>query len=250
MSPRLRFALETAREAGLATLRWFQAGDGFEWKPDHSPVTEADREAERIVRSRIAAEYPGEAVLGEEEGQTGMELTRWVVDPIDGTKSFVSGVPLFATLLSFEDEGRPVVGVAYFPALDEAVWAEEGGGCHWNGRPCRVRDEADLARAVVACGGHRHMAERGRADGLLDLAARCLATRTWGDAYGHALVATGRIDAMLDPVVQRWDVSAMAVIVREAGGRFTDFAGRDGVWDEAVSATPALHPTVIEAFRT
>ncbi|MCW5936951.1 MAG: hypothetical protein KIT11_06570 [Fimbriimonadaceae bacterium] len=248
MSPRLAFAIETAIAAGRATLPWFQTGVDAEAKGDGSPVTAADRRAEAVVRERIGRHFPGEAVLGEEEGGDPTAPDRWVVDPIDGTKSFVSGVPLFATLLSYEVDSVPIVGVAYFPGLDELYYAEKGEGAFWNGRICRVASEEGRDTAVVCHGGIKAMRGAGRLEGLIRLSDQVMATRGWSDAYGHALVASGRAVAMLDPAVKRWDVSAMALIVREAGGVWTDFAGREVLGDEAVSSTPWFHPTVMEAY--
>ncbi|HRF60244.1 MAG TPA: inositol monophosphatase family protein [Fimbriimonadaceae bacterium] len=249
MSPRLEFAIETAYRAGRLTLGLFQTGTPIHFKADDSPVTEADRQAERLIRDAIAAHYPGEAILGEEEGLTGAGDTRWVLDPIDGTKSFVSGVPLFSTLLSFEEGGVPVLGVVVLPALNEVFAAERGGGSTWNGRPCRVRSAESLDRATIATGSASGFRATGRWDGLGRLSDSGPVLRTWGDAYGHMLVASGRIDAMVDPIVERWDLSAVAVIVEEAGGRFTDFDGRSGIHREAISSTPEIHRAVLEAFQ-
>lgn len=249
MSPRLAFAIETAKLAGDSTLEHFRGSRGFELKDNLTPVTAADLAAESLVRSRIEKEYPREAILGEEQGGDESVPDRWVVDPIDGTKSFVCGVPLYASLLSFESDRQPVVGVAYFPALGETIYAELGQGAFWNGRPCAVSENSDLSRATVCCGGHGSMEKTGRTAGLLALSKRVMATRTWCDAYGHFLVATGKVDAMIDPSVSRWDISALALIVREAGGRFTDFAGQDGLSSEAVSVTPQLFEPVLGAFR-
>lgn len=248
MSPRLAFALQTALAAAEATLPHFRARVDYELKADDTPVTVADREAERAIRSAIEAAYPGEKILGEEQGGEDA-ADRWVIDPIDGTKSFICGVPLYATLLSYEEDGVPVLGVCVLPALGEVVYAERGEGCFWNDRPCRVSRRSSLERAVVSGGGHLSMALAGRSEGFQWLAERVLATRTWSDAYGHALVATGRIEAMVDPVVSRWDVSAMAVIVREAGGSFTDFNGNDALANEAVSCAPGVREAVLGAFR-
>lgn len=249
MSPRLAFALDAAHRASRATLAWFQTWAEVERKADDSPVTIADREAERLIRASISQAYPDDGVLGEEAGESGPQDHRWVIDPIDGTKSFISGVPLYATLLAYETAGEPVLGVCVFPALGECVYAEAGAGAYLNGRPCHVSRVARLEDAVIACGSHGSMAKYGRAESLARLAERALAVRTWGDAYGHALVATGRAAAMIDPIVARWDVAAMRVIVREAGGTFTDFAGTDGVFAEAVSCTPTLVEEVLGAFR-
>jgi histidinol phosphatase-like enzyme (inositol monophosphatase family) len=249
VTSRLAAAIEIAREAGDLTLRFFGAERRFGLKDDASPVTAADLEAERAVRQRLASAFPGEPVLGEEEGGSTEAVDRWVVDPIDGTKSFVCGVPLYATLLSYEVDFEPVVAVCHFPALGQTLWAEKGSGAFMNGESCHVADPRPLDQSVVSCGGHRSMADRGRMDGLLKIAGVVMTTRTWSDAYGHALVASGRIDAMLDPVVNRWDVSAASLIVHEAGGMFMDFSGKERLSDEAISCAPWIAETVLEAFR-
>lgn len=231
----------------------FRTGVGVDLKADASPVTVADRDAERMIREMIEKQFPQDEILGEEEGGATDATERWVVDPIDGTKSFVSGVPLYATLVAYEQEGLPIVGACYFPALDEMLYAERGLGCYLNGRPCRVSDRTDLTRSVLSCGGPKSMVKYGRWDGFATLSERALATRTWSDAYGHALVASGRVEAMIDPVVSRWDLSAVRILVEEAGGRFTDFKGGDPFASgndelEAVSSNGVLHGEILRAF--
>lgn len=249
MSPRLQFAIDTAIRAGRSTLAHFQVATQVDLKADDSPVTIADRDAERIIRLAIADEFPEDGILGEEEGELGEQENRWVIDPIDGTKSFISGVPLYATLLAFERSGEAEVGVCYFPALNELVYAEKGHGAFWNGRPCRVSEKRGLEKALVASGSTTSMVKQGRMPGFQKLEKRVLASRTWGDAYGHALVATGRVEAMIDPIVAHWDVSPMSVIVREAGGVFTDFQGKHTLALEALSSNGHVHQELLEAFR-
>jgi histidinol-phosphatase len=249
MSPRLAFAIDTAMKAGRLTLAHFQNGAAVDLKTDSSPVTVADRDAERLMREEIAKAYPDDAILGEEEGAHGDGAGRWVMDPIDGTKSFISGVPLYATLLAYERHGYPMLGVCYFPALNELLYAELEQGCYWNGRPARVSATPSIEGAVIVSGSMGTMARSGRLHGYQMLEAKAMAARTWSDAYGHALVATGRAAAMIDPVVARWDISAMAIIVREAGGRFTDFDGTDALAEEAISSNGLVHDEVLEAFR-
>ncbi len=248
MSPRLAFALDAAYVAGRSTLAHFNTGVHVEDKADASPVTIADREAERLIRCAIQRSFPGESILGEEEGGDLLSTDRWVVDPIDGTKSFVCGVPLYATLLSYEQDGEPILGVCYFPALDEVVYAERGTGAFWNGRPCRVSSKNDLSVSYVSSGSAGSMMGFGRWEGFSSIVKTAKATRTWSDAYGHALVATGRIEAMIDPIVKPWDTSALAVIVREAGGRLTDFVGNDKLSAEAISSNGKLHDEILRAF--
>ena len=247
MSPRLAFALEAAYKAGRSTLAHFNTGVLVEDKPDQSPVTVADREAERLIRADIANAYPRESILGEEEGGD-CSADRWVIDPIDGTKSFVCGVPLYATLLSYEQDGEPVLGVAYLPALDEMVYAERGQGAFWNGRPCKVSTLNSLEGSYISSGSPGSMIEQGRWPGFERLVKKARAARTWSDAYGHLLVATGRVAGMIDPIVNPWDISAVSLIVREAGGRFTDFSGGEKLSDEAISSNGLLHNEILRMF--
>jgi histidinol-phosphatase len=250
MSPRLAFALETVHLAGRLTLGHFQTDTPVDLKADVSPVTVADREAEAFIRRQIAAFYPADGVLGEEEGgEAGGRGERWVIDPIDGTKSFICGVPLYATLLSFERDGEAELGVCYFPALDDMIYAERGAGAFLNGRPIRVSRKASLERAVLSCGSFGSMKRYRRLDPFLDLSERVLATRTWSDAYGHALVAKGMIEAMVDPIVNPWDISPMSIIVREAGGVFTDLEGNHALSNDAISSNGLLHDQLLEAFK-
>ncbi len=248
MSPRLEFALDAAFRAGRSTLAHFQTQIEVESKKDNSPVTVADKGAERMIRELIEKKYPGENILGEEEGGEDTP-DRWIIDPIDGTKSFISGVPLYATLLSYERDGEPILGVCYFPALDEMHYAEVGQGAVWNGRPSHVSVRPQVKGALMACGSHVSMTKYGRIKGFSKLSEKTLATRTWGDAYGHMLVASGRVEAMIDPVVNRWDISAVSLIVREAGGKFTDFKGQDALANEAISSNGIVHAEILEAFR-
>ncbi len=253
MSSRLSFAIEAARKAGKSTLDHFHRSVVVELKEDQSPVTVADRNAEQILRDEINRVYPGETILGEEQGLTGKGLTRWIIDPIDGTKSFIAGVPLYATLLSYEVQGVPELGVAYFPALDEMVFASKGMGCFLDGNPVGVTKRNEVKGSFLACGGPNSMVKHGRWEGFEELSKTAMATRTWSDAYGHCLVATGRIDAMIDPVVSRWDLSAIRVIIEEAGGKFTDFKGGDpfDIGDfglEAISSNGAIHDTILAVY--
>ncbi len=253
MSPRLKIAIDAVRKAGDSTLEPFRNRVGYELKSDASPVTTADRNAETILREELGLAFPGEAILGEEEGQIGAGASRWVLDPIDGTKSFIAGVPLYATLLAWEEDGLPTIGVCYFPALGEMLWAEAGTGAFLNGERIRVSTRSSASGSILACGGPSSMLKYGRWEGFANLTKNALATRTWSDAYGHSLVARGSIDAMIDPVVSRWDLSAVRVIVKEAGGQFTDFRGSDpfakGDFElEAISSNGLIHSEVLEAF--
>lgn len=242
------FAVGAARRAGRITLEWYQSrGLSVTAKSDGSPVTEADLAAERFLRSEISAVYPDDTIRGEEEGdQAGRSGRTWVIDPIDGTKAFTQGVPLFATLLALIDDRGPAVGVIDLPALDECVWAGRGHGARWDGELCRVSERSSLKDAYVCTSGLSYWPDRA----LARVRAAGARVRTWGDAYGYALVATGRAEAMVDPECFDWDVAPMSVIIAEAGGRFSDTADVDD-WrsGSAVATNGVLHEDLLDCFR-
>lgn len=220
------FAVDLAWRAGRSTLAGFQAGIDVERKADASPVTEADRRAERLMRHRIEERFPDDGIVGEEYGAVRADAERrWILDPIDGTRSFVHGVPLYGTLVGVEVRGEPVVGVIHLPALDETVAAAAGLGCWWNARRARVSTTATLADALVLTSDLTSPRSAGTEAGWDRLLGRTGLSRTWGDCYGYALVATGRADAMIDPVLSIWDAAAVAPVVREAGGAVSALNG-------------------------
>jgi histidinol phosphatase-like enzyme (inositol monophosphatase family) len=246
----LAFGVQVALEAGRVVMEHYQTALAVELKADASPVTLADRAAEQLIRRSIAARFPTHAVVGEEYGDDGRASTlRWIVDPIDGTKSFVRGVPLFGVLIALEIEGKVEVGVCHLPALRETVAAATGCGCTFNGTPARVSGITKLDQATVLCSDGRMLAQRlGPRWPSLESAAGL--TRSWGDCYGHCLVATGRAEVMLDPVMNPWDCAALLPIVGEAGGRFTDWTGASRIdGGDAVSTNPALHDQVLALLR-
>ncbi|HEY7472242.1 MAG TPA: inositol monophosphatase family protein [Gemmatimonadota bacterium] len=244
------FAVDAARAAGRITLETFGATHPFDTKPDGSPVTDADRRAEELLRRRIGERCPRDGILGEEFGsEDGDSGRRWTVDPIDGTVSFVHGVPLYGVLIGLLDGAEAVLGVIHLPALGETVAAARGAGCDWHRpgaepAPARVRDTARLDRSLVLCTDVARLGDSG--DALARLTAAVGRLRTWGDCYGHALVATGRADAMIDPRMSVWDSAPLQPVVEEAGGRFTTLAGEprpDG--GSAVSSNGRLHAAVL-----
>ncbi|MBI2566930.1 MAG: histidinol-phosphatase [Candidatus Schekmanbacteria bacterium] len=247
------FAARIAREAGGLVLEHFRRGVRTEWKADASPVTVADREAEVLLRQRIGERFPADGVLGEEGGEhLGTSGRRWVLDPIDGTKCFICGVPLFAVLVALEVAGAPVVGACFLPGLDEMVAASQGGGCFWNGASCHVSPTARLEEATVIYTELRTFDASGPAAvrARQALASRARLMRGWGDAYGYALVATGRADVMVDPALYPWDCAPLIPILAEAGGRFTDWSGRETHHGGNGFATNGiLHGEVLELLR-
>jgi histidinol phosphatase-like enzyme (inositol monophosphatase family) len=222
----LDFAVDAAREAGALTLRYFQTDVEVMMKADRTPVTAADRGAEELLRARIERAFPAHGIVGEEYGvKAGTEPARWILDPIDGTFSFVCGVPLYSVLIGFEWEGEAVAGVIYMPALSEMVSAARGLGCTWNGRPARVSQTATLSEARLVYASAKWPAENGRGAEFARLLAQSGKDRGWCDAYGYALVATGRAEIALDPVMALWDTAALYPVVTEAGGTLTNWNG-------------------------
>lgn len=248
----LDFATETAYLAGRLTLGYFQAGVQTDFKADDTPVTVADRKAEELIRRRIEERYPQYAIVGEEYGEKKGEGAshRWFVDPIDGTKSFVRGVPLYAVLIGLEIEGTVEVGVAYFPALDEMVAAASGEGCWWNGRRARVSEVATLREAVVAYTDVANFERYGRTEEWRRIKEAAYYRAGWCDAYGHMLVATGRVEVMLDPIMSAWDCGPFPPILKEAGGYFGDWQGNTTIYGgEAMSTTQLLLPEVMAVMH-
>ena len=219
-------AVELARQAGELTLRYFRStAVVVEWKSDGTPVTQADRQAERLVREQLELRHPGDGILGEEEPEKPSETgRRWILDPIDGTLAFTHGVGLYSNLLALEDEHGIAVGVINVPALGESVYAARGLGCFCNGVRAEVSERVELAESYLSTSSFDDWDETV----LLGARRAGLQLRTWGDGYGYSLVATGRVDAMVDMQAATHDLAAMPVIISEAGDRFTDLRGVPG----------------------
>jgi len=246
------FALEAARAAGRVATEAFGGALDVERKADRSLVTSADRRAEELLRERLAARCPADGVIGEEFGvQEGSSGRRWTLDPIDGTFGFVHGVPLFSVLIGLLDGDDAVLGVVHLPAIAETVAAARGSGCgggRGGGDPVRARVSAEpaLGEALVLATDFRRLPGETGA-GFARLAGDAGELRTWGDAYGHALVATGRAEAMIDPVMKTWDSAPLQPIVEEAGGRFSTLQGEAvPAGGSAVSTNGLLHDEVLE----
>jgi histidinol phosphatase-like enzyme (inositol monophosphatase family) len=233
-------ALEAARRAGEMALKYFGRSIPVELKPDGSPVTEADRAAEQVARDWIAARFPADDILGEESGGLRDDAPRrWLIDPIDGTRSFVRGVPLWGSLVALVEGDRVLAGAACFPALGERIAAAPGRGCWWNGARCGVSGVSELARATVLATDERFATRASHREGWLRLAETAAVSRTWGDCYGYLLVATGRAEVMVDPVLSPWDAAPLVPIIEEAGGVFTDWDGGRG-FGSAIATNAAL----------
>lgn len=241
----LEIGTQLLAETAEITLRYFQHPElAVETKGDGTPVTVADREAEHHLRERITALFPGDGILGEEHGEEeGTTGRRWVIDPIDGTKAFSRGVGLYSTLLYLEDETGPLMGAISIPALGEVVAAERGRGCWWNGARCSVSEVSSLSDAVLTTSGFDYW----KIETLTAVHSSQVALRTWGDGYGYVLVATGRAEAMVDPIINYWDIAPCRVIIPEAGGRFTTLAGVDDPHPaDAMATNRALHDEFVQ----
>jgi histidinol phosphatase-like enzyme (inositol monophosphatase family) len=222
----LEFAVKLGKGAGDVTLEYFRRKPETDTKADGSYVTIADRQAEAYLRRQIAERFPDDAVLGEEEGESqGRSGRRWIVDPIDGTFAFVHGVPFYGVLIALEIEEEMMVGVINIPPLGELVSAAKGFGCFFNGEPARVSTTSKLEDALLLCTDFSACERYGFGRAGESLQKRARTSRTWGDCYGYVLVATGRADVMLDPVMNLWDCAALLPIIEEAGGTFTDWRG-------------------------
>ena len=244
----LDVATQVAWAGGRRTLAYFQNDVRTEQKADGSPVTVADREAEQVMRDLIRARFPDHQIVGEEHGVVGGSApVRWILDPIDGTRTFVRGVPLYGTLVGVEVEGEPAVGVIYMPALDELVAAARGLGCRWNGRPCRVSDRKDAGSALLVATDLDAVRRRVGPERAAALADRVDMQRTWGDCYAYLLVATGRADVAMDAVMAIWDCAALMPIIEEAGGRFTAWSGARTIeGGDAIASNGHLHDEVLD----
>ncbi len=246
-------AVDILRAAGTFTLQWFDNPElDVITKSDGTPVTEADRGAERIIRERLAALHPEDSVLGEElADHIGTSTRTWIVDPIDGTKAFTRGVPLYSNLLAVVDEHGPLIGVINLPALGTTVYAGRGLGCFRDGRPVRVSGRSTPSSCVLSTSGFGTWSD----EALLGVTAAGFELRTWGDGYGYAMVACGALDAMVDPQVSLWDIAPMPVIMTEAGGRFTGIDGNEvslepGAKVSGLATNGLVHDLVIDALGT
>jgi histidinol-phosphatase len=243
----LDFALHLADIADEITLDGFTRRVSARVKHDGTPVTEADEAAERALRAEIWKAFPDHPVLGEEQGATGAGRARWILDPIDGTKNYAAGIPIWGTLIALEVDGEIVCGVISAPALRERYAAARGLGAKCNGEPIRVSSTSSLADARVLYTSFLSFEALGRGAGWRRLCARTLWARGFGDCWGHMLVASGRAEIMAEPVVNVWDLAPIIVIVEEAGGRFTDLDGNRAVdGGSSLSTNGLLHD---EALR-
>jgi myo-inositol-1(or 4)-monophosphatase len=247
----LDFAKDLSFQAGKISLEYYQKDVAADYKKDNSPVTAADRAVEQYIRGRIEKSYPRHGILGEEYGVQGNvdNSIRWIIDPIDGTKSFMRGVPLYAVLIGMEVDGVIRVGAAYFPALDEMLCAADGEGCWWNGKRAHVSEIDRLEDAFVCFTSVRGDMRENNSRFWSVVKEKAYALRGWSDAYGYLAVATGRAEIVLDPVMNIWDCGPFPPIFREAGGFFGSWDGKEGhTHGEAMACNAKLLPQ-LQALR-
>ncbi len=255
LKKRVDFALEVARSAGNTAANYFGTNKlNTEYKKDESPVTAADRACEEFIRSRIEQVYPEDGIVGEEFGvKKGSSGLNWYIDPIDGTQSFVTGVPFFATMIALETAGDSVMGVVHFPMLNETVYAFKGGGTWWKRHTADTFEKAhvtktpSLSQARMTSSSINYFRQTQREEILYDVSKKAKWVHGWGDSFGQILVATGRLDLTLDPLMFDWDSMPLKPIVEEAGGVFADFKGqRTAFGKSAFSCNPKLHEEVLK----
>lgn len=249
MNSDLQLALELADTSDAITTRFFQSTAlGVRTKSDRTPVSEADEAVERAIREQLARERPDDGIVGEEFGaSTGVR--RWIIDPIDATRNYIRGIPVFATLIAFESEGRIVVGVVSAPAMSLRWWASAGEGAYCNGRRIHVSAVSALAGAHLSYDSVTDFDKAGTSERFLALARSCSRTRAFGDFWSHMLVAEGAIEIAIEPEVAYWDMAPISIIVEEAGGRFTDLNGnRRADGGSGVATNGLLHEEVLRAF--
>jgi histidinol-phosphatase len=235
--PTVTAAVEAARAAGEIAMKYYRGGFEIIIKPDQTPVTQADREAEQIIMRILRAAFPEHGFLGEEFGASGSTATRWIIDPIDGTKNFVRGIPFWAVLIGLEEGGEITTGVVFNPATDELFTARRGEGAYLNGQRLSVSPCAALREAAVLHSGLRLLREAGQWDGFVRLVDASERTRGFGDYYGYGLVAAGKAEVYVEVDLKPWDVAPVKILIEEAGGRLTDLSGRPTIYGGSVVAT-------------
>jgi myo-inositol-1(or 4)-monophosphatase len=241
-----------ARKAGRHTLQYFNQSFDLIYKDDQTPVTNADKEAEQLLRKQIQNKFPDHGILGEEYEHTNPDARyQWILDPIDGTRAFIHGVPLYTTLIGILEDGEPKVGIVYVPATDELCAASEGAGTYLNDNKVQARNDHSLQEATFLTTDTTTPAEHGYGKPFEELVDRTHMHRTWGNAYGHMMVATGRADIMFDPILNIWDAAPLITILNEAGGRFTDVKGEEVIDSDHgfISTTNHLYDDVFSLFN-
>jgi histidinol-phosphatase len=248
---RYELGVETAQKAGHLAHRYFDGSFTVEWKPDDSPVTVADREAEKLLRQTLLAAFPNDGFLGEEFGDTpGTSGFRWIIDPIDGTRSFVRGIPLWATLVGLEYKDEQIAGIVAAPALGHTYRALRSDGAYRNDRRIHVSDVNDLSQALVFYSSLSWFIKAGHQETFVDMVRRTERTRGFGDFYGFVLVAQGSGELMVEHGVHAWDVAAIKPLIEEAGGRFSDWSGGTSIHrPDVIVSNGRLHDAALAILQ-
>ncbi|MGK9368292.1 histidinol-phosphatase [Melioribacter sp. Ez-97] len=245
-----KFVRLLADETGAIIKQYYKTDIKIESKEDETPVTIADKKCEEKMRELIMKEFPDHGILGEEFGELnpGAEY-KWILDPIDGTKSFICGVPLFGTLIALLKNGEPVMGAINHPVLNEFIIGDNVGA-ECNGKPVKIKLNGNLSEAVLLTTDHNNVARYRDSSGFDKLTKMVKLYRTWGDCYGYSLLAQGYADIMIDPMMSKWDLAALIPVIRGAGGKISDFYGNDPMkGDSIVASNNLLHPKIIEILN-
>jgi histidinol-phosphatase len=246
----LEIAVEAARAAGEIALKYYRTGFKVTLKSDHTPVTQADREAEKTIIGILAHHYPDHGFLGEEFGARGREDVRWIIDPIDGTKNFVRHIPVWATLIALEEDGDVTVGVVYNPVTGDLCTARRGHGAFLNGVRLAVSPIADLRSAALLHAGVGLLRRGGHWDGFVRLVDATERQRGFGDYLGYTLVAEGKAEVYMETDLKPWDLAPCRLLVEEAGGRFTDLSGAPTIYSGTALATNGrVHDAALALLR-
>jgi histidinol-phosphatase len=247
----LSAAIEAAKAAAEVALHYFRTNLKVETKADRTPVTQADRECEAKIIEILSQRFPAYGFLGEETGErAGQGNARWIIDPIDGTKNFIRGIPFFATLIALEENGDITAGVVSAPAIDDLLYARKGQGAFANDRQVHVSDVAELSQSMLVHGGLKDLKVRPCWEPFLRLVDATARQRGFGDALGHSIVICGQAEITLEPEIKPWDVAATKILVTEAGGRFSDFAGTPSIYTgNAVISNGHVHEAVVNILQ-
>jgi histidinol-phosphatase len=250
MDKRLEVAIAAAQAAGEIALRYFRTRLTVEYKSDRSPVTQADRECEQRITAVLRAAFPDYGIVGEEFGVREGAGATWIIDPIDGTKNFIRGIPYFATLIGLEEDGEITAGVVYAPAIDDLLYARKGEGAFDRSGRLRVSTRNSLGDSLVLFGGIDIFRRKGHWRGFEQLVQASGRQRGFGDYFGHTFVARGQAEAMVELDLKPWDMAAVKIIIEEAGGRFTDFTGTPTIYGgNAIASNGLVHDQIVELFR-
>jgi histidinol-phosphatase len=254
MDKRVEVAIAAAQAAGEVALRYFRTRLTVDYKSDRSPVTQADRECEQRIVEELRRSFPDYGVMGEEFGEQDAAHSgrpRWIIDPIDGTKNFIRGIPYFATLIGLEENGEVTAGVIYAPAVDDLLWAEKGAGAFDRSGRLQVSSVGSLRDGAVVFGGLDIFRKAGHWDGFERLVRASGRQRGFGDYFGHTFVARGQAEAMVELDLKPWDLAAIKIIIEEAGGRFTDFTGTPTIYGgDAVASNGLVHDEILQLLRS